>query len=245
MATQIRISSVGDVAFEGKDWAQPSAEVFSNAKHLLKDSDLTIGNLENPLTGSHKKVQGKCTLHGSPGWAKVMREMGFGLVTLANNHTMDFGVRGLESTMTALEGAGIRYVGAGMNVEKARAPAFLEIKGQPCECGCRLPLLSRFDGRVTDILYRPDGSTVAGLILVDMFLDEPAIKEMQIIQESLNNIDLFVVAGKTFNETHKIQAVKALQQFMGGEVKVNLKVVPEIERNPVSGKFQEVICKVR
>lgn len=115
---------------------------------------------------------------------------------------------------------------------------------KPCECGCQLPLLSRLDGRVTDMLYRPDGSKVAGVMLVDMFLDMPAIKALQIVQERLNEVDMYLVVSYEYNQETQKRAIQEIREYMGDEIKINLKVVPEIPRNPVSGKFQEVVCKI-
>lgn len=115
---------------------------------------------------------------------------------------------------------------------------------KPCDCGCQLPLLSNLDGRETDMLYRPDGSTVAGVMLVDMFLDEPAIKAMQIVQENINEIDLFLVVKDDFPEETKQKAIQEISKYMGQAIRVNLRIVSNIPRNPVSGKYQEVICKI-
>jgi len=113
-----------------------------------------------------------------------------------------------------------------------------------CDCGCNLPLLNNLDGRVADLLYRPDGSTVAGVMLVDMFLDMPSIKAMQIIQEKLDEVSLFLVVTEEYSKEIEKKAVYELSTYMGKETKVNLQIVPEIPRNPVSGKYQEVICKI-
>lgn len=115
---------------------------------------------------------------------------------------------------------------------------------KPCDCGCQLPLLISLDGRETDMLYRPDGSTVAGVMLVDMFLDESSIKAMQIVQESLNEIDLMLVVTDEFSEETQQKAINEMREYMGHQIKINVKIVPEIPRNPVSGKFQEVVCKI-
>jgi len=119
------------------------------------------------------------------------------------------------------------------------------ISPEPCSCGCKLPLLSRLDGRISDMLYRPDGSLVAGIMLIDLFLNEPAIRNIQIVQDSLHEVDLFVVVADKFIEEHKAKAVKRMGEYLGEGVKVNVRVVSEIPRNPISGKFQEVISKVK
>jgi phenylacetate-CoA ligase len=113
-----------------------------------------------------------------------------------------------------------------------------------CDCGCNLPLLRNLDGRVTDLLYRPDGSTVAGVMLVDMFLDVPAIKAMQIIQERLDEVNLFLVVTEGYSKEIEKKAIHEMTSYMGQGIRINIRKVPEIPRNPLSGKYQEVICKV-
>jgi phenylacetate-CoA ligase len=115
---------------------------------------------------------------------------------------------------------------------------------RPCDCHCDLPLLSKLDGRVTDILYRPNGSTVAGIMLIDVFLDVPAIENVQIVQESVNEVDLFLVVTDGYNEEIGKRAIVEMREYIGDDININLKLVPEIPRNPVSGKIQEVICKI-
>lgn len=60
---------------------------------------------------------------------ETLVSLGVDCVTLANNHALDFGFVALEDTLTYLEGAGIASVGAGLDRERARAPAVFEISG--------------------------------------------------------------------------------------------------------------------
>lgn len=115
----------------------------------------------------------------------------------------------------------------------------------PCECGCPLPLLSRLEGRVSDTLYRPDGSTVAGLMLIDLFEDRPTIKEVQIVQDSPTEVTVFLTVTDGFAWDDIQTPMRGLGQILGDGVRVRPRVVPDIPRNPHSGKLQEVICRIR
>jgi len=75
-------------------------------------------------------VPGKYTLRGDPSWAAVLRENKFGLVSLANNHIMDYGEEGLYDTLDSLNKAGVKHTGAGRNQDEAFAPAVLSIGGR-------------------------------------------------------------------------------------------------------------------
>jgi poly-gamma-glutamate synthesis protein (capsule biosynthesis protein) len=124
----LTIAAVGDVSFQGVT-ADPSVEIFGNVSPLLRSSDLVIANLESPLAEGGAATPGKCTLRGSPQWAEVLRDAGIGVVSLANNHTMDFGPEGLEETIRALDAAGVSRVGAGRTRTEAAAPLHLQVGG--------------------------------------------------------------------------------------------------------------------
>jgi hypothetical protein len=123
---KLNICSVGDISFQGRLSDFPTRKVFGPTAEIFKASDLVIGNLEGPLVKDGKAVAGKCVLRGDPGWATLLREVGFHVVSLANNHIMDYGVDGLVATMSSLKAAGLHCVGAGVNREEAEAPLVLE-----------------------------------------------------------------------------------------------------------------------
>jgi poly-gamma-glutamate capsule biosynthesis protein CapA/YwtB (metallophosphatase superfamily) len=64
-----------------------------------------------------------------PSATQELKRLGVDCVTLANNHALDFGHRALLDTFDHLDAAGIRWVGAGPDVRRARAPEFLEAGG--------------------------------------------------------------------------------------------------------------------
>ena len=60
----------------------------------------------------------------------VLKNLGVTAVSLANNHTMDFGKEAMEKTCEQLEEAGIKYFGAGPNLDKASEPLKLKLRGE-------------------------------------------------------------------------------------------------------------------
>ncbi len=96
-----------------------------NLRGLLRAMDYRILNLETPLTLHHDSpLKGKDYLHYSDP-AKAPATLGsFGPIaySLANNHTLDQGVAGLNDTLTALDTAGARYFGAGKDIAEAENP---------------------------------------------------------------------------------------------------------------------------
>jgi phenylacetate-CoA ligase len=112
----------------------------------------------------------------------------------------------------------------------------------PCACGSPLPTFSSLDGRTADMLYRPDGSRVAGLMLDDLFMDLPAVTHAQFVQHDAASLDVKVIARG--GATGHLRAAMAAEvcSIMGPDVAVRIHFVDDIPRNPRSGKFQTVIC---
>ncbi len=102
---------------------------FELVNKLTHSADITFGNLESPLVSPANldKAQSEGYLFpGKPETAKALKKAGFGLVTFANNHALDYGSAGLQDTLTALDSAGVSYVGAGAD---PYAPRYLEKNG--------------------------------------------------------------------------------------------------------------------
>jgi len=136
--TPFRLSAVGDISFEGPEAENPSFACFENIATEFSRAHLVVGNLECVLTNlGCDGIPGKCTLRGSPKWAQVLRNAGIGVVSLANNHIMDYGTHGLFSTIEALKQAGVHHVGAGRNRQEACSPLFLNLEGR------RIAILAR------------------------------------------------------------------------------------------------------
>ena len=91
-----------------------NSHVLGGLQELIKNADLTITNLECPLTDSVEVIQktGPC-LKALPKQAEYLKQHGFDLVTLANNHIMDYRDQGLKDTIDALKANEIEFVGAG------------------------------------------------------------------------------------------------------------------------------------
>jgi len=128
---------MGDLAFVGRYDGDPPPKPFHAVAPFFNKSDLVIANLESPLVDEGRALPDKCTLRGNTEWATIMRATGIDVLSLANNHSMDYGEAGLYSTMTALKRAGIAFVGAGRNRTEACAPVFIT------RAGCRLAIIGR------------------------------------------------------------------------------------------------------
>jgi len=131
----VSLMAVGDVMLgrevgrrieeEGAEW------VFSEVKHLLEKADLVIGNLECPIIDDQNLPcsRAKVPLRASRESIKALQLGNFSIVTIGNNHILDFGEEGLSNTLKILNSNQIYYVGAGRNISEARRPLKLGIKG--------------------------------------------------------------------------------------------------------------------
>lgn len=122
-ASSYDITVVGDVMF---DWSIKTAMNTEGPNYplqhispLIKDSDLSILNLETAIGTSGYKQDKLYTFQSPPASAKAMKDAGFDLVSLANNHAMDFGREGLYETIDLLKQADLDYIGAGTNENEA------------------------------------------------------------------------------------------------------------------------------
>ncbi|MCI4647569.1 CapA family protein [Phaeodactylibacter sp.] len=95
-------------------------QLLGNFRKFIDDADLAITNLECPITGHNAPIaKTGPALKGHASSLDFLLASGFHLVTLANNHIMDYGEQGLQDTLSYLKDKHIEYVGAGMNAEEA------------------------------------------------------------------------------------------------------------------------------
>ena len=106
---------------------------FLSMIDIVRNADLAFVNLEVLF---HTYTEGYPAAHSGGTWMaahpRLARELtwaGFDMVSLANNHTMDWSAGGLRATIAALEDADLTYAGAGDNLGIARAPGYRESRG--------------------------------------------------------------------------------------------------------------------
>ncbi|PQP82318.1 poly-gamma-glutamate biosynthesis protein [Paenibacillus sp. PCH8] len=184
-AKDITINFVGDIQFSGKvaELLDKNGYDYPFAKlgRLFKDDDLTIGNLETPITlGGTGAVDKTYVYKSSPKALEAMASAGFDAVNLANNHILDQGVEGLVDTLTYLKEYGIAHTGAGMNRDEAYAPAYLERKGM------KIALLG-FSRVVPETSWKAEGNRAG---VAEAYDSTGAVKA---IQEARKKADLVIV----------------------------------------------------
>jgi len=103
---------------------------YDNIKDILRDSDITLGNLECVISsrGMPALKMKNLLFRAAPDNVSALKDAGFNVLNLANNHCMDYGREGLIDTIEYLNSAGIKTFGAGKNRESARKPLYIKTK---------------------------------------------------------------------------------------------------------------------
>jgi poly-gamma-glutamate synthesis protein (capsule biosynthesis protein) len=128
------VDAVGDITFG--EQVGPAIARYGGAypwryvARTLRAADVTIGNLETAVSTRGVAAVKEYTFRGPPAALVPVRAVaGFDVLTLANNHAVDFGRDALVDTVRAVRAAGIQPIGAGANEAQARRPAIVEAGG--------------------------------------------------------------------------------------------------------------------
>ncbi|MFK4344039.1 MULTISPECIES: CapA family protein [unclassified Paenibacillus] len=130
----VTLHFVGDVQFSGKVEQRLEKNGFDfpyqYLGNLFRKDDLTIANLETPVTTGGVGALNKTYVYkSSPKALTALAAAGIDAVNLANNHILDQGTDGLLDTLKYLKENDIAYTGAGRNAKEAYAPHYFERKG--------------------------------------------------------------------------------------------------------------------
>ncbi len=117
---------VGDLILD-----EPQSDRFFDcSRHVLANADVLVGQVEVPHTTRGRESTMDVPAPASdPDNLHALKRAGFHVATLAGNHIFDAGPNGIEDTVSVLRGQGIQTTGAGMNLDEASTPAFVERKG--------------------------------------------------------------------------------------------------------------------
>jgi poly-gamma-glutamate capsule biosynthesis protein CapA/YwtB (metallophosphatase superfamily) len=123
---------MGDIMLGTENLLPPDGAegFFSDVKPFLADRDIVFGNLEGPLTDRGRSTKDTSTgrsfsFRTPPSYGGVLKDAGFNIVSLANNHAMDYGPEGRAQTEEVLGSLGILHTGAPGQIAR------LEVKGRP------------------------------------------------------------------------------------------------------------------
>ena len=127
----VRVVSGGDVmtdrVVKGYINQYGADAVLRGIAPALEKGDAAWVNLESPLSTLGSPTAGKdYTFEGPPSMAKALAAAGVNLVTMGNNHTVDYGQAALADSIKRLEKAGVQVVGAGVDDKDAWTPAIVK-----------------------------------------------------------------------------------------------------------------------
>lgn len=131
----LRIGVMGDIFVGSRAEKRLAAETGPTLQQTLamlkQAAPILVGNLEGVLTRRTERAfpEQPFAHRMNPKLAEQLASWGLSGLTLANNHTMDYGALGLSDTQTALAGAALQYAGAGENLEAAEQPMVFEHHG--------------------------------------------------------------------------------------------------------------------
>jgi len=130
---------VGDVTFNDGSSVMYAYEarkkgakglVSEEVLEIMNSATIAMANNEFTLTKRGSPVPDKkYTFRGNPDNVNIYHEMGVDIVGLANNHAFDYGPDSLTDTLITLDNAGIAHVGAGENLNDAKAPYYYIVNG--------------------------------------------------------------------------------------------------------------------
>lgn len=131
-----KLAFAGDVMFSDAylrayDQSGISAIADSEMLKAMQEADLFILNEEFPFSLRGEPMADKqFTFRTDPKYVQILKDLGADVVTLANNHALDFGRDAFCDTLETLDNAGIKGIGGGYNISEASAPAVFTVNGQ-------------------------------------------------------------------------------------------------------------------
>lgn len=123
--TEITLNFVGDITlgnFAGMSYERSFDKLYldkngdktyflKNVSSTFAQDDLTIGNLEGPLTTHSKHMDKKYAFKGKPEYAEILKAGNVDIVSIANNHSIDYYEKGRTETKESLKKQNIDYFG--------------------------------------------------------------------------------------------------------------------------------------
>jgi poly-gamma-glutamate capsule biosynthesis protein CapA/YwtB (metallophosphatase superfamily)/putative cell wall-binding protein len=129
---RVTVAFAGDVHGEGVVGQRLRAgeNPLAPMAPVLSDADVAVVNLETAVGTVGRPASKEYVFRAPPELVTALAGAGVDVVSLANNHALDYGVDGLFETMRLAQQAGLAVVGAGRDAAEAYAPALLEAGGR-------------------------------------------------------------------------------------------------------------------
>lgn len=126
--TALTIALTGDI-YPTRALA-PVPEATQPVYDILRRADIAIGNFEIPLSRAGAPVEKLLNIRTDPQVARHLHVLGLDVVTVANNHAVDYGWTALAETVGHLRAADIKVIGAGADIDEAMRPEIVAALGR-------------------------------------------------------------------------------------------------------------------
>lgn len=187
--TTIHMSVIGDImshsgnfknAYNSSSKDYDFSNTFKNITKYIQNADIAVGNLETTFAGKSKGYSGYPTFNTPEALGKNLKNLGIDVLSTANNHCMDKGYSGLESTLNFLDEFGISHTGTSRSKDEQNTILVKDVNG------IKIAFLS-FTYGTNGITIPSDKKYAVNLI------DKDLIKE-QIKLAKEQNVDLICVS---------------------------------------------------
>ena len=110
-----------------------------------------------------------------------------------------------------------------------------------CACGCQFPLIQTIEGRIEDYILTPDERLIGRLD--HLFKDKTAVREAQIVQDSIQELRLRIVRNNSYCQTDEVAILTEARRRLGSSIAIRFEYVDAIERTS-NGKFRFVVSRI-
>ena len=133
----INIVSTGDIlcetgiledAYNEETGAYEFSQMFTDVKQYIENADLTVSSLETNFVEG-EKYSGRLQYNAPLTLLETMKDLGIDIINTANNHSLDYGFKSIESTINKIQEAGLENVGTYKNEEDSTKILIKEVKG--------------------------------------------------------------------------------------------------------------------
>ena len=112
---------------------------------------------------------------------------------------------------------------------------------ETCPCGRQSPAVTKIDGRIESYIVTPDGRQLGRLDF--LFKDSDRIEEAQLVQETPDQLSVFIVRSPGYDASDERSLNADLRRYLGDRIRIDIEYVPEIPREP-NGKFRQIVSRV-
>jgi poly-gamma-glutamate synthesis protein (capsule biosynthesis protein) len=132
MSNEISIAVGGDIFANGRFYAddRPISPTFDDVMAITGAADVVFANYEMPLSTRGQPIEKLANIRADPVIARDIGRLGLNVVSVANNHMMDYGPEAMSDTIACLDGQGIAHVGAGPTITQAVEPVIIDVRGR-------------------------------------------------------------------------------------------------------------------